>query len=162
MRKLWSVFVYLVALVISAVVIGVVFWLSKGWISFVFLLVALMLVGVFMMRSGIERVVSVKESVLRQIRNDSEISFDGIRLMAAYLRIFFPIWLAYFLIPLVPGSGAWLLILPPILLPTAVALKSTEHTWITVEWKRKTYWLMHLLAVGIMTAAGVAIRILIY
>lgn len=162
MKKLFSVLSYFIALLLSAVVIGVVFWLSKGWITFIILLVALMLVGVLMMRSGIETVLSVKETVLRQIQNDTEISFDGMRLISAYLRIFFPIWLLFFLIPLVPGSNAWLLILPPILLPAIIALKSTEHTWITVEWRRRTYWLMHLLAIGVMVCAGIAIRILIY
>ena len=162
MKKLFSVLSCVIALLLSALVIAVVFWLSKGWIAFIILLVLFMLVGVLMMRSGIETVLSVKETVLRQIQNDSEISFDGRHLISAYLRIFFPIWLFFFLIPLAPGQSAWLLVSPPILLSAMIALKSTEHTWITVEWKRRTYWLVHLLAIGIMVCAGIAIRILIY
>ena len=141
---------------------GIVLWLSKGWFAFVILLVVLLLVGVFSMRSGIERVLTVKETVIQQIQNDREVAFDRYALFASYLRIFLPMWLAFFLIPLVPGTGAWLLVSPPILLIVVIALKTTEHTWITVGWRKRSYWLLHMAAIAVMVASGVGIRFLIY
>lgn len=162
MRKLYGILAYLLAFLISATVMGVVLWLSKGWFAFVILLVLLLLVGVFLMRSGIEQVLTVKETVIHQIQNDEEITFDRYALIASYLRIFLPMWLLFFLVPLVPGTGAWLLVLPPILLIVVIALKTTEHTWLTVGWRKRTYWLLHLAAIAVMVVSGVGIRFLIY
>ncbi len=113
--------------------------------------------------------MSVIGQNIRKLRTESKtsqaqlankiIKYNRHKLFVGYAKIFTFLWFFPAASFLIPGGSLWLAVLPPLLLTSVLTLVLTEHTWTAFGFSRRSYWLMHTLALAALSAAAIAFRV---
>ena len=100
-----------------------------------------------------------KHIVSIQAKHGLPIKYNRHKLFVGYAKIF--TFLCFFPAAsfIIPGGILWLAVLPPLLLTSVLTLVLTEHTWTAFGFSRRSYWLMHTLALTSLSAAAIAFRV---
>ena len=99
-----------------------------------------------------------KHIVSIRAKHGLPIKYDKRKLFGGYAKIFSFLWFFPAASFLIPGGHLWIAVLPPLLLTSVLTLVLIQHTWTAFGFSRRSYWLMHTLALAALSAAAIAFR----
>ena len=155
LRKILGV----VFLLVSVLAIVIAIHATKRFFAILLTIVFFTAAVPIIIMDGAYLVIWQKHIVSVQAKHGLPIKYNKRKLVMGYAKIFSFLWFFPAASFLIPGGSLWLAVLPPLLLASVLTLVLTERTWTAFGFSRRSYWLMHTLALAALSAAAIAFRV---
>ena len=142
---------------ISIIVLLLLLYITKGFFIIALGLSFLCLACPLVIRSSSKTILAEKDKVDTQALHDIPACFDKKKVLISYVKIFVLLCIFPAIGFVLPG-GLWILVLPPLSVISFAVLKLTEHTWASLGWKKRSYWLLSGMIASIIFLAVLLYR----
>lgn len=146
--------------VVATIVLMLFLYITRGFFIIAFGISFLYLACPIVIRSASKAILNEKNKVNMQILHDIPVCFDKTKVVVSYVKLFFLFWVLPVIGFLLP-EGLWILVFPSLSVICFAVFKLTEHTWTYFGWKKRTYWLLHSIMIGIFLLISLILRYLV-